>query len=494
MYSLSVPTGGGKTLSSLSFALTHAITNRLDRVIVVAPFISIIDQTSDVFRRVLGPDAVLEHHSGVVGRGSTGVAEDDRMSARSLLIENWDASIVVTTAVQFLESLFSNRPTDLRKLHNIANSVVVFDEAQTMPVPLMEATLSMIAGLSSTWRTSFLFTTATLPAFEDQPEVRPAHRRLLSGTIKEIMPTHSPRLPARVSYVWPAEKESLSFANVAKIAGVERQSLVILNTRKQAREVAREMLSAGTEVIHLSTSMCAAHRRDRLTEIRTALSEGQTCRVVSTQIVEAGVDLDFPTVFRAVGPLDSIVQAGGRCNREGKGIEPGVVRVIRLEDDGMPGGVYKMAVQITDRWIREGRVDVDDPSLFRRYFDEVYDGTDLDPKQIQDSRSKSLFEKVSEDYRVIDEYRDAVIVPYGIRGVALISALNLHDADLRALRRQIQAFVVNIDPRETMRGLRSTGAIKRIERLDLLVAEEWAYDSVTGLSLGTNAPVGPLIS
>ncbi|TFH41084.1 MAG: CRISPR-associated helicase Cas3', partial [Lysobacterales bacterium] len=311
LFSLTVPTGGGKTLSSLAFALRHALKHGMDRVIYVIPYTSIIEQNATVFRSVVGDDAVLEHHSSFDPQQN----EDDDVSPEAmrarLSTENWDAPLVVTTSVQFFESLFACRSSRCRKLHSILNSVVILDEAQMLPVNLLRPCIEVLRELTLYYRTTVVLCTATQPALSTSPTFRNG----LDG-VREII--------AKPEELYKALKR-VSISDIGKLQDAElverlrghEQVLCVVNTRGHARKL-YELLAGAPGLYHLSASMCPAHRSIKFAEIRSALAAKKPCRVISTQLVEAGVDIDFPVVYRAMAGIDSIAQAAGRCNREGK--------------------------------------------------------------------------------------------------------------------------------------------------------------------------------
>jgi CRISPR-associated endonuclease/helicase Cas3 len=319
VFTLTVPTGGGKTLTSLAFALAHARAHGLDRVIVVIPFTSIIEQTASVYREALGTlgGAVLEHHSAFEmereGQWADARVGPDRLR---LAMERWDSPIVVTTAVQFFESLFSGRPSRCRKLHSVARSVVVVDEAQTMPLPLLRPCVAALKELARNYGTSVVLCTATQPALAEagQPGEHGFHGGFREPC--ELAPD-VPALFAALRRVTVRDIGTQDDAALAERIAASPQALCIVNQRAHARalfQVIRDLPGAR----HLSTCMHSVHRARALAEIRTDLKEGRPCRVVSTSLVEAGVDVDFPLVLRAWAGLDQIAQAAGRCNREFK--------------------------------------------------------------------------------------------------------------------------------------------------------------------------------
>ena len=330
LFTLTVPTGGGKTLTSLAFALDHAVLHGLARVIYVIPYTSIIEQTAAVFRAALRngdddeADFVVEHHSTL---------DEDRIGQREakaklrLAMENWDGPVIVTTAVQFFESLFANRASRCRKVHNIANSVVILDEAQTLPLAYLRPCVAVLDELARNWRTSIVLCTATQPAlasldgftdgFEDVRELAPDPRRL-HGVLKRTRIAH---------------EGSMDDTELLNRLRESAQALCIVNTRRHAREL-YESVADLEGAQHLTTSMCALHRRERLDAVRRRLKSGSPVRLIATSLVEAGVDVDFPVVWRAETGLESIIQAAGRCNREGHATTGDVFVFEPAEGDG----------------------------------------------------------------------------------------------------------------------------------------------------------------
>ncbi len=333
-YRLTVPTGGGKTRSGLAFALQHALANRdcgMRRVIVAIPYTSIIEQTAREYRRILGNDAVLEHHSQVpIPENESQNKEQVRLRLAS---ENWDAPVIVTTNVQLFESLFSNRPGKVRKLHNIAGSVIILDEAQTLPVGLLAPVLDLLKTLVKHYGVSVVLSSATQPAFHSISGVAP-----IDIIPKQRFEAHFKDL-ARVRYTRRTEKLSWTELASELRSNKRTQIMVVLNSRKDALRLLDE-LKETSGVFHLSTLLCGWHRKTVLRLVKRRLQHGLPVRLVSTQVVEAGVDIDFPEVWRALGPLDRIVQAAGRCNREGRILEKGQVVIFEPVDGRMPRGEY----------------------------------------------------------------------------------------------------------------------------------------------------------
>ena len=455
MFSLTVPTGGGKTLSSLAFALEHAIRHGLSRVIYVIPYMSIVEQTSAVFRDALRSgragedDFVLEHHSAF---------DEERLGERSgadklrLAMENWDAPIIVTTAVQFFESLFARRPSRCRKLHNIANSVVILDEAQTLPLRHLRPCVAALDELARNWRTSVVLCTATQPALRAE-DLREGFR-----DVRELAPDPAGLASElRRTRIMPAGM--FDDNALAERLRATRQVLCIVNTRRHARDLYAAL--GDTEgACHLTTLMCAAHRRERLRDVRTSLAEGEPVRLVATSLVEAGVDVDFPQVWRAQAGLESIIQAAGRCNREGRArsadvfvFEPEV-----SEGHGPPPEVGQFADAA--RTVMRAYEDPLVPEAIRAYFRELYwtrgdDG--LDTKGIMwllNERGRTLeipFETVARHFRLIETAMVPVIVtnPLGraddpaVR--KLIDALE-HAERPGGIPRKLQPYTVQIPP------------------------------------------------
>jgi CRISPR-associated endonuclease/helicase Cas3 len=354
LFSLTVPTGGGKTLSSLAFALKHALQFGKKRVIYVIPYTNIIEQNAAVFRTILGADAVLEHHS------SFEPDEEDRRSR--LASENWDAPLVVTTNVQFFESLFASRSSRCRKIHRIATSVVVLDEAQMLPVPLLKPSLEVLRELALNYGTTIVLCTATQPALSTSETFKDGLEN-----VREIV-----NEPAALYHSFKrVQTVKLPLLHDEELAGrlnEYRQVLCIVNTRRHARRL-YELLPDRAGCHHLSALMCPAHRTGVLNRVRTALGSGDPCRLVSTQLVEAGVDIDFPVVYRSLSGVDSIAQAAGRCNREGKMADLGKMFVFTPEA-GLPPGYFRQSAETAKAVLRH-HVDPLSPEAVHAYFEQL---------------------------------------------------------------------------------------------------------------------------
>lgn len=483
IFRLTVPTGGGKTRSSMAFALRHGIEHGLRRVVVAVPFTTITQQTAAVYRGIFGDErVVLEHHSAA--SEGTGAASDDEDSFADdavwhrLAAENWDAPVVVTTTVQLFESLFSNRRSKTRKLHSLARSVIILDEAQALPAGLLAPILSGLRELAASYGTSVVLSTATQPAFELIREFREIEAQ-------EIVRDHERhfQMLRRVRYEWRTDEPN-EWTQVARWLRDERSALVVVNTKRHATELLDEL--DDPEVLHLSTLLCGAHRSAVLDDIRRRLAEGSSCRVVSTQVVEAGVDLDFDTVLRAEAPLDAIIQAAGRCNREGRlGPRGGQVVVFRPPDDASPPGVYRSGRDIA-RVVRNlPDFDPDEPQTVRRYFEWLL-GTAVDPDKpgVQDSRKALDFPAVAKKFRMIDEDTCDLIVDYPRHGLGrideLVEELRYPQRPLRETLRDLQPHTVSVARHEYER-LDSEGYIEAVTPLRDVGRWRGRYDDTRGI-------------
>ena len=366
---------------------------------------SIIEQTADVYRNIFGETCVLEHHSAVITEheGCDPLSYHEVWSR--LASENWDAPIVVTTTVQLFESLFARRPSTCRKLHNVAHSVLVLDEVQTLPPKLLTPILDVLQELVEHYRVSVVLCTATQPALQDSP--------YLTGLrdIREIVPDPSQYFAAlrRVHYTLPSANETWEWERVASEMQKTAQCLAIVNTKSDALK----LLDALNDplALHLSTLLCGAHRRDVLHEVRRRLAAGESCRLIATQVVEAGVDLDFPLVLRAVGPLDRIVQAAGRCNREGR-LASGRVIVFSPAEGKVPPGEYDVGTDTARSLLSRPHVDLHDPALYQTYFQLLYQAVETDAKGIQALRQTLDYPEVAQRFRLIEDDTAAVVVRY----------------------------------------------------------------------------------
>jgi len=414
-YSLALPTGMGKTLTSFAWALQHAKANGLRRIIIVLPYINIIDQTAKVLKEVLGEESVLEHHSNYLEEDDEDVnIEGDYSSSedqRKLACENWDYPVIITTTVQFFESLFSNRPSKCRKVHNISDSVVIFDEIQTLPKEILQPTLTMLKNVQELMHTSFLFCTATQPAF--------AKRTGFDGIENIVSLIDNPGevydATRRVEYELVNGLEKIDqnelYASVRCSTG---STLVIFNTKKSALQFYERVKKEEQWdcKYHLSTMMCPSHRKKQVENIRQDLLDktGKKIIVVSTQLIEAGVDFDFPSVFRALAPLESVIQAAGRCNREGR-LENrlGKVFLFDLEGGGMPDKTYEACANYAGTLIKADLSALYRHDIFEQYHKDVVSLFSIpDQFRIDHAREEFKFETVSGSYRMIRNQAEGV--------------------------------------------------------------------------------------
>ncbi len=476
LFSLTVPTGGGKTLSSLAFALKHAIKNGMSRVIYVIPYTSIIEQNAAVFRDKLGDDAVLEHHSNF---------EPDKEDHRSrLAAENWDAPVVVTTNVQFFESLFSRKTSRCRKIHHISNSVVILDEAQMLPPDLLKPSLEALKELAGAYRTTIVLCTATQPALTAVENFKGAE---IPEIVDDPGQLYEDLKRVNTTVLGPLDDEDLA----DRLASHER-ALCIVNTRNHAKRIFELMTEDGDPdgCFHLSALMCPAHRTAKFKEIRHALQKGEPCLVVSTQLIEAGVDIDFPVVFRASAGIDSIAQAAGRCNREGNLLEKGRLYVFTPEA-GLPPGYFRQTAQAAETVIRH----CDDPlslDAVEEYFTELYwargDQT-LDKHQILESLEEGVgaldfpFKYVAEKYKIIEQNTESVIIPWNEKARRIIHDIR-HAEHASRLSRKAQRFTVQvrISPKD-METHETYGNIEHIHNQFRVLTNMDIYDDDLGLCL-----------
>lgn len=497
VFSLNVPTGGGKTLSSLAFALQHAVSNKKRRVIYAIPYTSIIEQTTDVFAAIFGRDALVEHHSQAD-------VDDRRDTSRSrLACENWDVPLVVTTNVQLFESLFAARTSRCRKLHRITNSVIVLDEAQLLPPEFLQPILDALALLVAHYGVTVLLCTATQPTLTDTKRFDP--RQNLRGLPPPVPLIEGvdrlARALDRVHIEWPDDLQApLDISQLAQRVALHDSVLVIVNTRKDAAELVAALdVICGAGTLHLSAAMCGQHRADVISEIRKRLAARHTgadtrpLRVVSTQIVEAGVDIDFPVVYRALAGLDSIAQAAGRCNREGRltGGEKGRVIVFVREVPPALHGL-RAGVQATRSTLAAERPAQLNPKDFESYFPIYYDGFQSRDKHgicdhlCQNADLSMDFRSAADKFRLVDDEDQAtVIAPYrstaiDARPVApLIEQLRSGDTD-RWLLRALQRYTVTVRKRQ-VDDWQAKGDVKELQPGLYLLVDDLRYDENRGL-------------
>lgn len=472
LYALTVPTGGGKTVSSLAFALSHAVRYGMKRVIYVIPYTSIIEQNAREFKRVLGDGNVLEHHSGVDWDSDVDM-EDPGMTWQALAAENWDAPVIVTTAVQFFESLFSNRPSRCRKLHNIADSIVIFDEAQMLPLPYLKPCVAAIAELTRHYHVTAVLCTATQPSLGRLFAQRPG-----TPAIREI----TPDIPALQAFFRRVRFERVGVmedAALTEALSAQSQVLCIVNTRQRAQSIFSGLPEDGS--YHLSTRMTADHRMRVLNEIRQRLAAGQPCRVVSTSLIEAGVDVDFPEVWREIAGLDSILQAAGRCNREGRR-PPEESRVVIFESpDGIPKGMQPNAEAARQVITDDASMDTDD--TIRRYFDCLYwlrGEQKLDEHDIMKLCAEIRMKSVAEAFHLIESDTRVIYIPTDANAADL-DALR-YGPPSRSLMRRLGRSAVSVYPWDWQK-LYDGGLLEALNNGASILADPSAYDPQCGLKI-----------
>ena len=479
LFSLTVPTGGGKTLSGMAFALVHAQVHGKRRVIHVIPYTSIIEQTADIFRGIFG-EAVIEHHSNAESEPG------QETSASRLACENWDAPIVVTTNVQFFESLFAARTSRCRKLHNLVDSVVVLDEAQLLPPEFLQPILDVLNLLTRHYGVSVVLSTATQPALSTRAYFDARQNLRGLDNVREIIddPDALYQQLERVSVHLPADWEQpTDWPTLAGALAHHDSVLAIVNRRADARELWQQM-PEGT--LHLSALMCGAHRSQVINEIKARLRAGIPTRVVSTQLVEAGVDVDFPVVYRALAGLDSIAQAAGRCNREGRLAGKGEV-VVFIPPKPAPHGLL-LTGENAGRSVLHGVTG--NPlsrARFAQYFERLYYDCKLDAHGIcglleVDGKELAVnFRTAAEKFKLIDDEDSApIIVRYGEESGKLLRNLRKNGPQ-RWLMRKLQRYTVNLPRRQLATLLRQSEIEEVIPGLYAQVGD-WLYDADIGLN------------
>lgn len=468
LYSLTVPTGGGKTLSAMAFAMRHALRHGMDRIIYVIPYTSIIEQTAETLGNIFGPENIVEHHSNLDPERSTPRAD--------MAAENWDAPIIVTTSVQFFESLYAAKTSAARKLHNIANSVVILDEAQMLPPELLTPCVEAINHLVSCFGVTLVLATATQPAL---PKLLP---------VREIIPVElGPYARLRRTNInLPTDWQTrTSWSELATRLVEHEQVLCIVNTRRDCHDLFAHMPEGS---IHLSALMCGTHRSDAISEIKRRLAAGETCRVISTQLVEAGVDIDFPVVCRALAGLDSIAQAAGRCNREGKLNASGCLGEVHvfIPPKPAPPGLLRKGEDTMREMPAIAGFDPQEPACYTRYFEGYYarlNATTGRPgSKIVFNRDLTRdfphipFRTAGAEFRMIDDAQQAVFVRWGENDKWLneLRAIGPTRENLRALQRGC----VNL-PRRQIAAMKAQGLVEEIwPDFWLWIGK---YDEVTGL-------------
>ena len=472
LYSLTVPTGGGKTLSSLAFAVKHAIKNNLERIIYVLPYTTIIEQNANVFKAVLGEESVLEHHSNF--------ESDNDYDWSRLASENWDAPLIVTTNVQFFESLYANKPSRCRKLHNIANSVIILDEVQTLPSDYLLPCIEVLRELSLHYNTTFVLCSATQPAIQKRNDFKKGLENVI-----ELM-ENPQELAQKMKRVNINFASKVSDAELIDRLVKHRQCLCIVNTRKHAKKL-YDLFAEKEDVFHLSTLMCPVHRTIVLQKIREALKSNQSCKVISTQLIEAGVDIDFPVVFRALCGIDSIAQAAGRCNREGK-LEIGEVYVF-IPEEGLCAGFFRQTAQIAESVIRLYPEDILSLAAIEEYFKNYYwlKGELLDKKKILEKIKSGQrdgdfpFKEIAEEFKLIETDTKPVIIPFDEKAKKLIDSTPSLSYP-QSVSRSLQKYTVQISQFH-WKELFNKGKISLIKDIFPVLTDIRLYSQDTGLNI-----------
>lgn len=469
LFSLTVPTGGGKTLSSLAFALEHAQRHGLERVIYVIPYTTIIEQNAQAFAQALGRTNVLEHHAGFDFEDS-----EDHPNPLKLASENWDAPLIVTTNVQFFESLFAHKPSRCRKLHSLARSVIVLDEAQMLPTDYLLPCVRALSELVINYASTVVLMSATQPALAPYfPNGLAPHEITRDAASLYRFFRRTRIVPRGV----------LSDEALALELREAPQALAIVNTRAHAKALFEALNDP--DAFHLSTDLCPAHRRRLISEIRARLQSGQPCRVISTQLIEAGVDVDFPVVYRALTGVDSLVQSAGRCNREGR-VPLREVYAFEPERDWRLPHALKRPIEVT-RGVFRRHEDVLSPEAIRDYFGELYRALGaggLDVKDVVADLEAGYrmlnfnFPDVARRFKLIEEDTRPVVIPYDDAARTLIARLR-REGPSRALLRQLQPYSVSVRSYK-FQALAEASALEAIGEGGVLL-EEALYDLRLGL-------------
>lgn len=439
-FDLTVPTGGGKTIASVIWALHHAVRHGKKRVIIAIPYTSIIVQTARVLKDIFGDENVIEHHSLM--------SVDDSDDTSMLVCENWDAPIIVTTNVQLFESMFSCRRSSCRKLHSICNSVVILDEIQTLPLSLIQPIVDAMQSYVRLFGVSFLFSTATQPILHGNhkgcsgSEFKGIDGKVIRSIISPSMDLHDRLRRVRISI----RDEEFDVQELAQQLGCHSRVLCVVSSRRYAFELFKALPDDGIPAYHLSRSMCPAHILSTIQDIKNVLKDPEApVRVVSTQLVEAGVDIDFPVVFRQMAGLDSILQAAGRCNREGK-LEMGEVIVFSFKEDNSIGYIRFASDTMRDMVSQYPDADWLSPEFIKLYYQKLYSRIPSFDKEdvtaLLGSPKNCRYEEASRRFRLIDEDGKNIIVSYG-EGPRIIERIR-HTGLSRALTRELSRYSVNV--------------------------------------------------
>jgi len=488
IFTLTVPTGGGKTLASLNFSLRHAIAHGKKRIIYVIPFTSIIEQNASVFRKLLSPlgeNTVIEHHSNL--------APEKETTSSRLATENWEAPIIVTTAVQFYESLFANKTSRSRKLHNIANSVVILDEAQCIPVNYLTPCLRALEELSTHYHTTTVLCTATQPSVAKSPDFPIG----FPNSTEIIRDTHA--LFADLSRVQVDYRGILSDDTISDEIAKAPQALCIVNTRNHAQILFEALPDSPKENWHLSTLMCPEHRLQVLATVRKRLQDNLAVRLISTQLIEAGVDIDFPLVYRSMAGLDSIAQAAGRCNREGKRTL-GHVHVYHSEHSSSER-FFAQTANVGHEILDLHATDPLSTSAVKAYFNKYYhqqkdrwDAKDIlgEFKYAPSDRKLPLifnYRTAAENFKLIENTQIPIIIPWNDHAKKLYKDLLNESIQLhRNLFRSLQRYTVTIYESQFHKNYHQFQSI-RDGQFHILICPETHYDAKFGLNLKDETPI-----
>ncbi|NLN99237.1 MAG: CRISPR-associated helicase Cas3' [Bacteroidales bacterium] len=478
LFSLTVPTGGGKTLSSVLWAMRHAIRNQQRRIIIAIPYTSIIVQTAAVLKGIFGEENVLEHHSDFAFDDNG--QSDDNLKCK-LATENWDYPIIVTTNVQLFESLFSNRPSVCRKLHNIANSVLILDEVQTLPIDFLRPIIDTLGTLERLFKTSVLFTTASQPilsgkivgcnpmaGFEALPEVC------------EIIPQNAGLHEKLRRVRLDIDDSPKDYDEIAAALCKFDKVLCIVNTRRDAKELYDRLPNEGI-CLHLSRMMCPSHVKETIQRIKEALTDerNQIIRVIATQLIEAGVDIDFPVVFRQQAGLDSILQAAGRCNREGKrGICTTYVFSLQKEHP-LPRGFIsqtnsaRMNMGTDHDWFSQ--------EAMSSYFIQLYSRiSSFDKVQIAKLlyTSEQQFEEAAKVFKLIEDDSTGVIVNWK-DSMELVKRLKRVGPSY-TLMKKLSQYTVGVR-KSDLQKLKESGSLEEVLQGVYVVSDKACYDANVGM-------------
>lgn len=475
LFTLTVPTGGGKTISSMAFALNYAVKHGKNRIIYVIPYTSIIEQNAEVFRKIFGAKNVLENHSNVDFKEM----DDETKTQMMLAAENWDSPIVVTTAVQFFESMFSNKPSKCRKIHNIADSVVIFDEAQMLPLDYLLPCATAIRQLAESYNSAVVLCTATQPNFESIINLTDKNIKMQLTEICKSAENLSGDFK-RVNFKYVGKLEDDEIALELKQC---HQVLCIVNKKAHAQKI-YSMLGESDENFHLSTYMFPAHRQKVLETIRKRLDENKPCRVISTSLIEAGVDIDFPTVYRAISGIDSILQAGGRCNRENKRNSSDCVVHIFNTDEVL--SYQQTNTDAAMEVIKKYGDKIYLPEAIKMYFDNLYYYRDIDKthkvfdkKGIINGLTKLEFESVAKKFKMIENDTKALYICTE-ENKKEIDDLR-HGNYSKELFRNLQHYVVNLYERDFNK-LDEVFCIEYIDNSFYILSDDKYYSDKTGIT------------